>query len=200
MSVKLAIIYYSSYGTNHQMAAIAAEAAKAAGAEVRLLKAPETAPADVVAGVDAWAAQAEKTADVPDATAADMEWANAYLISAPTRFGIMASQMRAFIDTLGGVWSKGGLANKPVSAMTSAQNTHGGQETTLVSFYTTVMHWGGFVVAPGYTDQAIFKTGGNAYGYSHTQGAPFDDDAKAAISHQTRRLVEIAEKLSAGEP
>ncbi|WP_108484781.1 NAD(P)H:quinone oxidoreductase type IV [Oceaniglobus ichthyenteri] len=195
MTVKLAIIYYSSYGTNHQMASIAAEAAKAAGAEVRLLKAPETAPDEVVAGVDAWKAQAEKTADIPDATADDMEWANAYLISAPTRFGIMASQMRAFIDTLGGVWGKGGLANKPVSAMTSAQNMHGGQETTLVSFYTTVMHWGGFVVAPGYTDEVIFKTGGNAYGYSHTQGNEFTDEVKNAIGHQARRLVDVAAKL-----
>lgn len=196
MTVKLAIIYYSSYGTNHQMASIAAEAAKATGAEVRLLKAPETAPAHVIAGVDAWQAQTEKTADIPEATAEDMEWANAYLISAPTRFGIMASQMRAFIDTLGGVWGKGGLANKAVSAMTSAQNMHGGQETTLVSFYTTVMHWGGIVVAPGYTDEVIFKTGGNAYGYSHTQGADFTDDVKSAIGHQTRRLIEVAGKLS----
>ena len=195
MTVKLAIIYYSSYGTNHQMALIAAEAAKAAGAEVRLLKAPETAPDDVVAGVDAWQAQAEKTADIPAATAEDMEWANAYLISAPTRFGIMASQMRAFIDTLGGVWGKGGLANKPVSAMTSAQNAHGGQETTLVSFYSTVMHWGGIVVAPGYTDEVIFKTGGNPYGYSHSQGADFTETVKTAIGHQARRLVEVASKL-----
>ena len=196
MTVKLAIIYYSSYGTNHQMASIAAEAAKAAGAEVRLLKAPETAPDDVIAGVDAWAAQVEKTADIPAATADDMEWANAYLISAPTRFGIMASQMRAFIDTLGGVWGKGGLAGKPVSAMTSAQNMHGGQETTLVSFYATVMHWGGIVVAPGYTDEVIFKTGGNPYGYSHTQGAEFTGEVKSAIGHQARRLVEVAGKLA----
>jgi NAD(P)H dehydrogenase (quinone) len=196
MTVKLAIIYYSSYGTNHQMASIAAEAAKAAGAEVRLLKAPETAPDDVVAGVEAWQAQAEKTADIPAATAEDMEWANAYLISAPTRFGIMASQMRAFIDTLGGVWGKGGLANKAVSAMTSAQNAHGGQETTLVSFYTTVMHWGGIVVAPGYTDEVIFKTGGNPYGYSHSQGTDFTEEVKTAIGHQARRLVEVAGKLA----
>ena len=196
MTVKLAIIYYSSYGTNHQMASIAAEAAKAAGADVRLLKAPETAPADVVAGVDAWQAQAEKTADIPTATAEDMAWANAYLISAPTRFGIMASQMRAFIDTLGGVWAKGGLANKPVSAMTSAQNAHGGQETTLVSFYTTVMHWGGVVVAPGYTDDVIYKTGGNPYGYSHSQGKEFTEEVKSAIGHQARRLVEVARKLA----
>jgi NAD(P)H dehydrogenase (quinone) len=125
-----------------------------------------------------------------------MEWANAYLISAGTRFGVMASQMRAFIDTLGGVWSKGGLANKPISAMTSAQNAHGGQETTLSSFYITAMHWGGLVVAPGYTDEVIFKTGGNPYGYSHTQGAEFTDDVKAAIGHQTRRLVELAARLT----
>lgn len=196
MSTKLAIIYYSSYGTNHQMATIAAEAAKDAGAEVRLLKAPETAPDDVVTGVDAWKAQTEKTAEIPNATVEDMEWANAYLISAPTRFGIMASQMRAFIDTLGGIWFKGGLANKPVSAMTSAQNANGGQETTLVSFYNTVMHWGGIVVAPGFTDEVIFKTGGNPYGYSHNAGEDFSDDAKAAIRHQARRLVEIADKLA----
>lgn len=195
MTVKLAIIYYSTYGTNHQMASIAANAAKAEDAEVRLLKAPETAPAAVVAGQEAWQNQADKTADIPAATAADMEWANAYLFSAPTRFGVMASQMRAFIDTLGGIWNKGGLANKPVSAMSSAQNTHGGQEATILSFYTTVYHWGGIVVAPGFTDPSIFKVGGNPYGYSHTQGAEFTDDVKAAISYQTRRLIEFAAKL-----
>jgi len=196
MSVKLAVIYYSTYGTNHQAAEIAAEAARAAGAEVRLLKTPETAPAAVVAGQPAWKEHAERTADVSHATAADMEWANAYLILAPTRFGVMASQMRAFIDTLGGVWAKGGLANKAVSAMTSAQNAHGGQETTLLSFYATVIHWGGIVVAPGFTDPAIFKAGGNPYGYSHTQGQEFTEERRAAIAHQARRLVEVAGKLA----
>tara|TARA_R110002124_G_scaffold149693_2_gene315837 strand:- start:4281 stop:4871 length:591 start_codon:yes stop_codon:yes gene_type:complete len=196
MTVKLAIVYYSSYGTNHQMATIATEAAKAAGAEVRLLKARETAPAEAVNSQDAWKAHTEATADIPEATIEDMEWANAYLISAGTRFGVMASQMRAFIDTLGGVWGKGGLANKPISAMTSAQNAHGGQETTLSSFYITAMHWGGVVVAPGYTDEVVFKTGGNPYGYSHTQGAEFSEDVKSAIGHQTRRLVEMAAKLA----
>ena len=196
MSVRLVVLYYSTYGTNHRMAEIAAEAARAAGAEVRLLKAPETAPAEVVASQDAWKAHAERTAHIPPATAQDMEWANAYLISAPTRFGVMASQIRAFIDTLGGVWAKGGLAGKAVSAMSSAQNTHGGQEATLLSFYTTAMHWGAIVVAPGFTDQSIFKVGGNPYGYSHTQGAEFTDDVKAAIGHQARRLVEFAAKLA----
>lgn len=196
MTIKLAIIYYSTYGTNHQMASIAAHAARAANAQVRLLKVPETAPADVVATQEAWQAQADKTADIPAATVDDMAWADAYLFSAPTRFGIMASQMRAFIDTLGGIWAKGGLANKAVSAMSSAQNRHGGQESTILSFYTTIFHWGGIVVTPGYTDQAIFDVGGNPYGYSHTQGEEFTDNVKAAISHQTRRLITVAEKLT----
>jgi NAD(P)H dehydrogenase (quinone) len=193
--VKLAIVYYSTYGTNHAMAEIAAEAARAAGAEVRVLRVAETAPAEVVAGQDAWAAQAEKSADIPVATPEDMEWANAYLFSAPTRFGTVASQMRAFIDTLGGQWFSGALANKAVSAMTSAQNLHGGMETTLTGLYTTFMHWGAIIVAPGYTDQSIFAAGGNPYGTVAVAGK-VTDEAKAAVEHQARRLVEVASKLA----
>ena len=195
MNVKLAIIYYSTYGTNYQMASIANEAALAAGAAVRLLKTRETVAQDVVDRQEAWKAQAEKMAHIPEVSVEDMEWANAYLISAPTRFGVMASQMRAFIDTLGGFWAQGGLANKAVSAMTSAQNTHGGQEATLLSFYTTAMHWGGIIIPPGYTDPAIFKAGGNPYGYSHTQGAEFTADSQAAIKHQVLRLLDMAQRL-----
>ncbi|TGD43458.1 NAD(P)H:quinone oxidoreductase [Pseudotabrizicola sediminis] len=195
MSVKLAILFYSTYGTNHQMAEIAADAARAAGAEVKLLRIAETAPEAVVNGQDAWKAQVEKVADIAVATPGDMEWADAYLFSAPTRFGAAPSQLRAFIDTLGGQWGSGKLANKAVSAMTSAQNPHGGQEATILGLYTTFMHWGSVIVAPGYTDQALFATGGNPYGYSHTQGAEFDDKAKASIGHQAKRTVEIAAKL-----
>ncbi len=196
MSTKLTIVYYSTYGTNHQMAEIAAEAARAAGAEVRLRRIAETAPKDVVDGQDAWKAAAEKQADIPVVTADDMAWADAYIFSAPTRFGSMPSQLRAFIDTLGGLWGDGKLANKAVSAMTSAGNAHGGQESTLLGLYTTLMHWGTVIAAPGYTDKAIFATGGNPYGYSHTQGAEFDEKAKASIAHQARRTVEIAAKLN----
>ena len=126
-----------------------------------------------------------------------MEWANAYLFSTPTRFGGAPGQVRAFIDTLGGQWFSGKLANKPVSAMTSAQNAHGGQEATILSLYTTFLHWGSVIVAPGYADASIFAAGGNPYGYSHTQGAEFDEKVKAAISFQARRLVEMAAKLAA---
>ncbi len=196
-NVRLAIVYYSTYGTNHQMAETAAEAAREAGAEVRLLKVRETAPEGVVNGQDAWRAQAERTAHVPEATPDDLVWANAYLFSVPTRYGTPASQMRAFIDTLGPVWAEGKLANKAASAMTSAQNPHGGQETTLQSLYITFMHWGAILVPPGYTDPAIYASGGNPYGASvSATGAPLSDEEKASIRHQARRLVEFAEKLA----
>lgn len=197
MTVKLAVLFYSTYGTNHAMAEIAASAARAAGAEVKLLRIAETAPEAVVNGQEAWKAQVEKTAHIPAATPSDMEWADAYLFSAPTRFGGAPSQVRAFIDTLGGQWFAGKLANKAISAMSSAQNPHGGQEATILSLYTTFCHWGSVIVPPGYTDPAVFAAGGNPYGYSHTQGAPMDEKAQAAIAHQATRLVTIAARLAA---
>ena len=196
-NVRLAIIYYSTYGTNHQMAEVAAEAARAAGAEVRLVKAPETAPEGIVNGQDAWRSQAERTAHVPAAAPADMEWANAYLFSCPTRYGVMASQMRSFIDQLGPLWGQGKLANKAASAMTSAQNPHGGQETTLISMYTTFMHFGAILVPPGYADPSVFAAGGNPYGTSvSANGEPLPEESKAAIRFQARRLVEFAGKIA----
>lgn len=196
-SVKLAIVYYSTYGTNYAMAQIAAEAAEAAGAEVRLRKVRETAPQDVIDAQDAWKAQQEKTSDVPEATPDDLVWANAYLFSSPTRYGGATSQMRSFIDTLGPVWQEGKLANKAFSAMTSAQNVHGGQETTLQTLYVTAMHWGAILVPPGYTDGSVFNAGGNPYGTSVTAEESVTDAKAEAVRHQTRRLVEMAAKLVA---
>jgi NAD(P)H dehydrogenase (quinone) len=194
-AVRLAVIFYSTYGTNHQMAEVAAEAAREAGAEVRLLRVRETAPEGVVAGQDAWRAQAERTAHIPEAGYEDMDWANAYLFSAPTRYGVSASQLRAFIDTLGPLWAQGKLANKAVSGMTSAANPHGGQETTLIGLYTTMMHWGAVIVAPGYTDPAIYASGGNPYGTTAVAGK-VTDEVKASVRHQARRLVEMAARIA----
>ncbi|CAN5721707.1 NAD(P)H:quinone oxidoreductase type IV [soil metagenome] len=195
-NVKLAVVYYSTYGTNHQMAEAGAEAAREAGAEVRLRKVRETAPDEVVKSQEAWSEQVERTADIEEATPDDMVWADAYLFSSPTRYGGAASQMRAFIDTLGPVWKEGKLANKLATAMTSASNTHGGQETTLQTLYYTFMHWGAIIITPGYTDETIFKTGGNPYGVSVTaDGNPISEDVKKLIRYQTRRLLETAAKL-----
>jgi NAD(P)H dehydrogenase (quinone) len=192
---KISVIFYSTYGTNHQVAEAAAEAARAAGAEVRLRRVAETAPEEVVKGQDAWKAQLEKMADIPEARAEDMDWADGYFFAAPTRYGVVASQLRAFIDTLGPLWMEGKLANKTFTATTSAQNPHGGQETTLLSLYTTAMHWGSVIVVPGYTDQSIFAAGGNPYGTSVKAGE-FDEHARAAVQHQATRLVEMTAKLT----
>ena len=194
---RLAIVYYSTYGTNHQMAEVAAEAARAAGAEVRVRKARETAPEGVVNGQDAWRAQAERTAHVEEATLDDLEWANAYLFSAPTRYGAAASQMRAFLDQTGPLWAQGKLAGKAASAMSSAQNAHGGQEATVLSLITTFAHWGCIIVPPGYTDAVQFKAGGNPYGVTVTaNGEPIPEDVKEAIRHQATRLVQYAARIA----
>jgi NAD(P)H dehydrogenase (quinone) len=191
---KILVAFYSTYGTNHGVAELAAKAAEAAGAEVRLRRFRETAPAEVVAGQDAWKAQAERTASIAEISHDDMEWADGYFWSGPTRYGQAASQVRAFIDTLGGLWSQGKLANKTFTATTSAQTQHGGQEATLLGLYTTVMHWGAVIVVPGYTDGVIFKTG-NPYGFSKTAGSALTEDETAAITHQAKRLVEMTAKI-----
>lgn len=193
---KIAVVFYSTYGTNYEMAKHAAEAAEAAGAEVKLLKVRETAPQEVIDGQDAWKAQQEKMADIPEATPEDLAWADGYFFSAPTRYGVVASQLRAFIDTLGPVWQEGKLANKTATAVTSAGNLHGGQETTLLSLYTSFMHWGAILVTPGYTGEAVSNAGGNPYGYSAVAGQ-FDDKGKAAVTLQAERLVEFTKKIAA---
>lgn len=200
--VRLAIIYYSTYGTNFKMAQIAEDAGEAAGAEVRLVRVKETVDEEIVQGQEGWRKTLETMRHVPVATPEDMEWANAYLFSAPTRYGVSASQLRAFIDSLGPQWQKGSLSNKAVTAMTSASNPHGGQETTLISLYTTMMHWGAIIVPPGYTDPIQFEAGGNPYGVTVTATGASDvitDEIKQAIEFQTRRLVEVAAKLVAGD-
>lgn len=197
--MKLAIIYYSTYGTNYEMAELAAEAAREAGAEVRLRKVRETAPRGVVEAQDAWVAQEEWTSDIKEAEPADLVWADAFLFSTPTRYGGAASQMRSFIDTLGPIWQEGKLANKTFSVMTSSQNPHGGQETTLQTMYITAMHWGAILVPPGYTDESIFAAGGNPYGASVTAGEDgITNEAEATIKHQTRRLLEVTGQLVRG--
>ena len=192
--LKLAVIYYSAFGTNYTLAKWAEEAGRAAGAEVRLLKVRELAPEEVIAGNPAWKAHREATKDIPIATPEDIVWADAIVFSTPTRFGNMASQMKQFLDTAGGIWFQGKTVNKVVSALTSAQNAHGGQEQTLLSLYTTMYHWGALVVTPGYTDEAVFRAGGNPYGTSVSvdDAGNMKEDVRDAVFHQTRRVLQVA--------
>ncbi|RST77450.1 NAD(P)H:quinone oxidoreductase [Siminovitchia acidinfaciens] len=199
-NVKLAVIYYSSTGTNHQLAKWAEEGAKEAGAEVRVLKVPELAPQSAIESNPLWKAHVEKTKNVPEAKSEDLEWADAIIFSVPTRFGNPASQMKQFLDLQGGLWAKGKLANKVVSAMTSAQNPHGGQEATILSLYTTMYHWGAIVAAPGYTDPVLFGAGGNPYGTSVSvdQDGNMVEDVKDAVNYQAKRTVTVAEWVKNG--
>lgn len=193
---KLAIVYYSMTGTNFQLASWAKEAAEEAGAEVRMLKVKELTPEKAIEGNPAWKAHVEKEKDIKEATSEDLVWADAIIFSSPTRFGNVASQMKQFMDLQGGIWSEGKLINKVVSAMSSAQNPHGGQEQTIQAIYTTMMHWGAIIVPTGYTNNSIFTAGGNPYGTSVTAGRDgMVEDVEGAVKHQAKRTVEIAKSL-----
>lgn len=199
-NVNLAVIYYSSTGTNHQLAQWAAEGARAAGAEVKVYKVQELAPEAAIAGNPAWKANVDNTRDVPVVVPGDLEWADAIIFSAPSRFGNVPSQLKQFLDTTGGLWAQGKLANKVVSAMSSASNPHGGQEATILSIYTTMYHWGAIVAAPGYTDPVTFAAGGNPYGTSVTvdQEGHMKEDVKDAVIHQAKRTVQVATWVKQG--
>jgi NAD(P)H dehydrogenase (quinone) len=198
--VNVAVIYYSATGTNHKMATVAADAAREAGAEVRLRQVPELAPPSAIDKNPAWRKFRDATRSVPEATLDDLDWADAILFSVPTRFGNMASQMKQFFDTAGPLWGQGKLANKVVSAMATAANPHGGQEATILALYNTMYHWGAIVVAPGYTDAALYAAGGNPYGTSTTAMAQGDlpEAVAGAVRAQTRRLLEVSSWVKAG--
>ena len=200
MSVKLAVIYYSSTGTVDAMARRAASTAEKAGAEVRLRHVDELAPDDIIDGVAEWRHHVDDMAGEPTATPDDIVWADAVLFGSPTRFGNVASQLKQYLDALGPQWGDGKLADKVYAGFTAAKTDHGGQESTLLALYNTIHHFGGIIVAPGYTDPLKFADG-NPYGVSHVTGgsndAPLGDAQFAALDHMAERVVKIAGKLSA---
>lgn len=196
---KLAVIYYSSTGHGTAMANKLADAATAAGAEVRVRHIAETRDPSTFAENPAWSANYEATKDLPAATGDDIVWADGVILGTPTRFGNIAAPFSAFMDSLGGYWAKGELANKAYAAFTSSQTAHGGQETTLTGLYTSLMHFGGVLVPPGYTDGLKFADG-NPYGVSHVTGAEnqneLDEATLAALEHLATRVVTIAGALA----
>ncbi|WP_433124890.1 NAD(P)H:quinone oxidoreductase [Micromonospora sp. CA-240977] len=197
---KLAVIYYSSTGTVHAMAKRLAEAGEKAGAEVRLRQVPELAPQEAIASNAAWSQHFDATKSEAKATADDVVWADAVLFGTPTRYGNVSSQLKQFIDTLGPQWGQGLLADKVYAGFTASMTAHGGQESTLLALYNTIHHFGGLVVAPGYTDPVKFADG-NPYGVSHVTGgsndAPLGDAQLNALDHMAQRVVTIAGKLAA---
>jgi NAD(P)H dehydrogenase (quinone) len=195
---RVAIIYYSATGHGTSMARRVAAAAEAAGAEVRVRPVAETRDPASFAQNPAWTANYEATKDLPHATGDDIEWADAVIFGSPTRFGSVASQLRDFLDSLGGMWSEGKLADKVYAAFTSSNTAHGGQETTLLTLYVTLIHFGGIIVPPGYTDALKFVDG-NPYGVSliagHDNISEFDDATNNALDHMAKRVVSVTKRL-----
>lgn len=189
MSLNIAVVYYSSTGNVHALAEALAEGAEKEGADVRLRRVAELAPDEAIDANPAWRAHADATATVPIAEHDDLRWADAYAFGTPTRFGNVASQLKQFIDTTASLWAAGELSDKPVTAFTSAINTHGGNESTLLALYNTMYHWGAIVVPTGYTDAAFSQAGGNPYGTAHPSHAGLPvDTALGAAREQGRRL------------
>ena len=198
---KVLVLYYSSYGHIAKMADAVAEGARAAGAEVAVRRVPETAPKEV----------AEKAGFVADHSHPEIEGVNALadydaiVIGAPTRFGRMPSQMAAFLDQAGGLWASGKLNGKVGGAFTSTATQHGGQETTLFSIITNLLHFGMTVVGLdyGYQEQMTLAEvhGGTPYGATTIAGGdgsrqPSEIDLGGA-RYQGKRIAEVAGKLAA---
>jgi NAD(P)H dehydrogenase (quinone) len=196
---KLAVIYYSATGHGTSMAKRVATAAETAGAEVRVRHVAETRDPASFAENPAWTVNYQATRELPPATGDDIVWADAVIFGSPTRFGSVASQMRNFLDSLGGLWSQGKLADKVYAGFTSSNTAHGGQETTLLTLYVTLMHFGGIIVPPGYTEALKFVDG-NPYGASLTAGHDnideLDDATNNALDHLARRVVSVADRLT----
>jgi NAD(P)H dehydrogenase (quinone) len=168
---KILVLYYSSYGHIEQMAHAQAEGAvRVAGTEVSVKRVPELVPEDV-----AKASGFQTQQRAPLATVDELEHYDAFIFGTPTRFGNMAAQMRNFLDQTGALWTRGALVGKIGSVFCSTASQHGGQETTITSFHTTLLHHGMIIVGLPYTYTELSTmreiTGGTPYGASCVTGA-----------------------------
>jgi len=197
---KILVLYYSSYGHIETMAGAVAEGARqVAGAAVVIKRVPELMPDEVArkAGV-------KLDQPAPLATVAELPDYDAIIFGTPTRFGNMAAQMRNFLDQTGGLWARGALVGKVGSVFASTGTQHGGQETTITSFHTTLLHLGMIIVGLPYTAQGLVNmteiTGGTPYGATTLAGSdgsrrPSANELELA-RFQGRHVAEIATKLA----
>ncbi len=198
---KILVLYYSSYGHIETMAEAVAEGARRAeGVEVTIKRVPELVPAEV-------AEKAGMKLDQGAAVATPGELADydAIVFGTPTRFGNMAAQMRNFLDQTGGLWAKGALVGKVGSVFTSTGTQHGGQETTITSFHTTLLHHGMVIVGVPYACDGLSNmdevTGGSPYGATTLAGGdgarrPSENELGIA-RFQGEHVARIAAKLAA---
>jgi NAD(P)H dehydrogenase (quinone) len=196
---KVLVLYYSSYGHIETMANAVAEGARSAGATVDIKRVPETAPADV-----AKAAHFKLDQSAPIAAIDDLANYDAIIVGSPTRFGRMSSQMASFLDQAGGLWMRGALNGKVGGAFTSTASQHGGQETTLFSIITNLLHFGMTIVGLPYSHQGQMTldeiVGGSPYGATTIAGGTGQRQPSAldleGAKHQGKLIAQTAQKLS----
>ncbi len=195
---KVLVLYYSTYGHIESMAQAAAEGARSTGARVDVKRVPETVPQEI-----AKSGHFKVDQSAPIATIAELEGYDAIIVGAPTRFGRMPAQMASFLDQAGGLWMKGALHGKVGGAFTSSATQHGGQEVTLFSIITNLMHFGMVIVGLPYSHQGQMTldeiVGGSPYGATTIAGgqgqrAPSAIDLEGA-RHQGKLIAETANKL-----
>ena len=197
---KVLVLYYSTYGHLETMAHAIAEGARAAGADVDVKRVPETVPEDI-----AKAGHFKLDQAAPIATIEELETYDAIIVGTGTRFGRMSSQMAAFFDRAGGVWARGALHGKVGAAFTSTATQHGGQETTLFSILTNLLHFGMTIVGLdyGFAGQSGHDKvrGGAPYGATTIAGGDGsrqpDEDELAGARYLGQRVAQTAAKLSA---
>ena len=205
MATQIQIVFYSMYGHIYTMAEAVAEGVRSvSGCNVELLQVPELVPDEVLEQYGAKAAR-QSFAHIPTATVNGLVAADAIIFGTPTRFGNMAAQMRNFLDQTGGLWMKGSLVGKVGSVFASTGTQHGGQETTITSFHSTLLHQGMVIVGVPYAEQRLLNmseiTGGTPYGATTLAGAdgsrrPSENEL-AIARYQGAHVAGIARKLKA---
>jgi NAD(P)H dehydrogenase (quinone) len=202
--MKVLIVYYSMYGHVHRLAEAVAEGVKeVAGAEPALRRVPETLSEDILKAMGALEAQ-KSFAHIPVCSVDELASADAIIFGTPTRFGNMCGQMRQFLDATGQLWAKGALVGKAGSVFTSSATQHGGQESTILSFYNTLLHQGMVIVGLPYSFQGQSRndeiTGCSPYGASTVAGTKGErmptENELAGARFQGRHVAAIASKLT----
>lgn len=195
---RILIAFYSRTGVTEALANGIAEGARSSSAEVRLRHAREFVSPEIMARAPGWKEAAEAMNEKYEApTEADAEWADAIIFGTPTRFGNASAELKAYIDSLGGLWFQGELNGKAGSVFGSSSSPHGGNESTLISLYSPMAHLGLIIVPLGYADPTIFKAG-TPYGassVSQTNALPPTADDLEVARFQGRRVAVVAKAL-----
>jgi NAD(P)H dehydrogenase (quinone) len=195
------VVFYSRDGSVETLAKAVADGAREAGAEVRLRRVPDLVSPDVMAKVPGWGERSKRMLGEYGApTPNDAEWADGIIFGTPTRFGNTSAELKAFIDSLGGLWFQGKLNGKAAGAFTSTGGPHGGNETTVVSLFIPMAHLGFIIVPNGYTHEEILHGHGTPYGSSSTSGQTSAKPTAPELvvaKHQGARVTQVAAALRA---